>query len=201
MNSVYIKDSYTFEYLYERPLSFVAFFLGKIPIWVILYLYFFQKIDIFMTISILCSIFMARSYFDVDIYGINPIYSIFSSLFYSVFKTIIYISILLFLYILIALFFFTYNYLVYLLFFITVVVFFAGISIFFKKELMDSIWKIRNIPLQNSGFIRGFFITICWLIVISTPFYISILGLIIIYVLEYKGLSVKLKELIHSQVV
>jgi hypothetical protein len=196
MNDVYVKKTSLLEYLFEKPLSFVAFFLGKIPVWVLFYLYFFQRIDIYMALSILTLIYMARSYFDVDILGINPIYSIFSSLFYSTFKTIIYISILMFLYILIILFFFTYNYLVYLLFFMTVLIFFAGISIFFKKDLMDSVWNIKNIPLQNSGIIKGFFITLCWFVVITTPLHISILGLIIIYTLEYKGLSVKISDMV-----
>lgn len=182
------KSLILISYMIDKPISFISFFIGKIPLWILLYLIFLDRINMWMFLLLGALIYISRSYFDVEIFEVNPIYSIFSSIFYSIFKPALFFSIMMMIFLAALYFFITQNIFVLIISAIVASIFLSGMTIFFRREYFNALWRIKNAPQINGLLFKGFFINILWLISITTPFSLSVLGLFIIYVLEFNNL-------------
>jgi len=182
------KSQVLLKYMIDSPISFISFFLGKIPLWILIYLAFMGKINMPMFFLLGTIIYLSRSYFDVEIFGVNPIYAIFTSIFYSIYKPILFVSVIMIIFLGINYFFLTQNFFVLLISAIAAGVFLVGMTFFFRKDYFDALWRIKNAPQINIPLFKTFFIDILWLITITTPITLSVVGLLIIYFLEFSSL-------------
>ncbi|UOD35523.1 hypothetical protein DSN97_04150 [Deferribacteraceae bacterium V6Fe1] len=182
------KSQVLLGYMIDSPISFISFFLGKIPLWVLMYLAFIGKISMPMFFLLGGLVYLSRSYFDVEIFGINPIYSTFTSIFYSIYKPILFISVVMVIFLGINYFFMTQNLFVLLISVIAAGIFLVGMTFFFRKDYFDALWRIKNAPQINISSFKIFLIDILWLITITTPVGLSVIGLLIIYFIEFNSL-------------
>jgi len=182
------KSQVLLKYMIDSPIFFISFFIGKIPLWILIYLVFMGKISMLMFFLLGTLIYLSRSYFDVEIFGVYPIYAIFASIFYSIYKPILSVSVILIILLGINYFILTQNFFVLLISAIAAGVFLVGMTFFFRKDYFDALWRIKNAPQINTTLLRAFFIDILWLITITTPITLSVVGLLIIYFLEFSSL-------------
>jgi hypothetical protein len=169
----------------DSPISFISFFLGRIPLWALIYLASIGKISILMFFLLSGLVYLSRSYFDVEIFGANPIYSIFTSVFYSIYKPILFVSVVIIIFLGINYFFITQNFFILLISVFAAGIFFVGMTFFFRKDYFDALWRIKNAPQVNISSFKAFLLDVLWLITITTPISLSVVGLLIIYFIEF----------------
>ncbi|MCB4204780.1 hypothetical protein LF845_07375 [Deferribacterales bacterium Es71-Z0220] len=179
------KSQIILRYMLDSPISFISFFLGRIPLWALIYLASIGKISILMFFLLSGLVYLSRSYFDVEIFGANPIYSIFTSVFYSIYKPILFVSVVIIIFLGINYFFITQNFFILLISVSAASIFFVGMTFFFRKDYFDALWRIKNAPQVNISSFKAFLLDVLWLITITTPISLSVVGLLIIYFIEF----------------
>ncbi|MBZ4643461.1 MAG: hypothetical protein JG767_1070 [Deferribacteraceae bacterium] len=189
------KSLVVLKYFADAPLSFIAFLIARIPLWTVLYLYFAGKMSAGMFVMISVLIYLSRSYFDVEVFNLNPFYSIFCSVFYSVYKPLLMLAVLIIFIVGLYYFAFTKNLPVFLVIILLLAFFVSGMSVFFRKDYLNGLWRIKNAP-GFGHFIKNITVEILWFIVITMPLSNAFVGLFIIYTIEFGNFVKEFDEII-----
>lgn len=185
-----------FQYFSSDILGFFSFVAGRIPLWVLLYLSVTQKISVSMFWIAILIIIFSRIYFDTEIFNRNPLLAGFSVLFYSFYRIVLYIGLFIIIFAGVFLYIFGGNIAFVLVPALLVGVIIAGFDIFFRKDFLNLLWGIKNLPAKGSGILSEGVIVLTWIVIITTPVYISVMGFFIIYIIELDNFYFEIESII-----
>lgn len=185
-----------FKYFFSDLFGFFSFVTGRIPFWVLFLIFIYGKISEEMFWSAFILIIFSRVYFDTVIFGKNPLLGIFSILFYSFSKPVLYLGIFFVIVSAVACYLLWGNFYFLLLPMLLAGVTLAGFDIFFRKDYLNALWTIKNLPAYRVTFLSDGLLILSWVLVISTPVYISVMGLLIIYIIELKKFYLEIESII-----
>lgn len=158
--------------------------VGRIPLWVLFYLFIVKNVSVGMFLTAVILVIFSRIYIDATVFKGNPFISVFSILFHSFFKPILYIGVFVLTFAGVLIYFLSDSIL-----FVLVPAFLAGIvlagaDIFFRKDFLNSLWGYKNLLTKDRGVLLKWVIILSWILIVTTPVYISISGFFVVYIIE-----------------